>query len=117
MATPFDFSEVQANYILEMPLRRLTKFSRIELEAEADELRATIAGLSEILDDPARLRAVVSDELAEVDAVLRLPVHPRADELEIQATPFLLMTFCEIPVPSTERLNFTGAGSSTRFWF
>ena len=37
--TVFDLSEVQANYILEMPLRRLTKFSRIELEKEQDELR------------------------------------------------------------------------------
>jgi len=62
----FDLSETQTNYILEMPLRRLTKFSRIELETEADELRATIAALTEILDDPARLRGVVSDELAEV---------------------------------------------------
>ncbi len=62
----FDLSDTQTNYILEMPLRRLTKFSRIELETERDELRAQIAELTEILDDPARLRRVVGDELAEV---------------------------------------------------
>jgi DNA gyrase subunit A len=62
----FDLTEVQANYILDMPLRRLTKFSKIELDKEADELRRTIAGLDEILGDEDRLRAVVSDELAEV---------------------------------------------------
>ncbi|KQT89215.1 DNA topoisomerase IV [Marmoricola sp. Leaf446] len=62
----FELTEVQATYILDMPLRRLTKFSRLELDAEADELRATIAALEEILGDDEKLRAVVSEELAEV---------------------------------------------------
>jgi DNA gyrase subunit A len=62
----FDLTELQANYILDMPLRRLTKFSRIELEKEQAELQQTIAGLDEILGDDAKLRKVVSDELAEV---------------------------------------------------
>jgi DNA gyrase subunit A len=65
----FDLSETQVNYILEMPLRRLTKFSRIELEAEATELTSTIAALSEILDDDKLLRTVVSDELAEMSRI------------------------------------------------
>ena len=64
--TVFDLSEIQATYILEMPLRRLTKFSRLELETERDELRARIAELTEILDDDKRLRRVVGDELAAV---------------------------------------------------
>jgi len=64
----FDLSEEQASYILDMPLRRLTKFSRIELETEAEELRARIAELDEILGDDSRLRQVVSDELADVAA-------------------------------------------------
>jgi len=62
----FDLSQAQAEYILELRLRRLTKFSRIELEREADELRAEIAELEEILGSDARLRQVVSDEMAEV---------------------------------------------------
>jgi DNA gyrase subunit A len=62
----FDLSVLQADYILEMPLRRLTKFSRIELEAERDTLTATIAELTEILESDVRLREVVSGELAEV---------------------------------------------------
>jgi DNA gyrase subunit A len=62
----FDLSEAQANYILDMPLRRLTKYSRIELEREADDLRATIADLDDILANEARLRGVVSQELADV---------------------------------------------------
>ena len=62
----FDLTEIQANYILDMPLRRLTKFSKIELDKEADELQRTIEELDEILGDDARLRKVVADELAEV---------------------------------------------------
>ncbi|MFN8156841.1 MAG: DNA topoisomerase IV subunit A [Candidatus Nanopelagicales bacterium] len=62
----FDLSDVQATYILDMPLRRLTKFSRIELESERDELVARIAELTAILDDDKQLRKVVGDELAAV---------------------------------------------------
>ncbi|NYG57878.1 DNA gyrase subunit A [Nocardioides daedukensis] len=62
----FDLSEIQADYILDMPLRRLTKFSKIELEKEAEELRRTIEELDAILADEKVLRKVVSDELAEV---------------------------------------------------
>jgi DNA gyrase subunit A len=61
----FDLSDVQANYILEMPLRRLTKYSRLELDTEKAQLLETIEGLDAILDDKARLAQVVSDELAE----------------------------------------------------
>jgi len=62
----FDLTEVQTNYILDMPLRRLTKYSRIELESERDDLLARIAELSEIIENDDRLRSVVGDELAEV---------------------------------------------------
>ena len=41
----YDLSEIQANYILELRLRQLTKYSRIELEKEQDELRREIAEL------------------------------------------------------------------------
>jgi DNA gyrase subunit A len=62
----FDLSEVQANYILEMPLRRLTKFSRLELDTEKAKLLETIEALDAILDDRARLARVVSDELSDM---------------------------------------------------
>src|SRR5699024_3359194 len=64
----FDLSEVQAEYILELRLRRLTKFSQIDLEAERDDLRREIEKLEEILGSDAVLRALVSDELAAVAA-------------------------------------------------
>ena len=69
----FDLSEIQANYILDMPLRRLTRFSKIELDKERDELLRTIADLDEILGDEAKLRVVVSDELAEVAKTFGTP--------------------------------------------
>ena len=62
----FDLTEVQTNYILDMPLRRLTKFSRIELETEREELQRTIDELTAVLDDDGLLRKVVSEELAAV---------------------------------------------------
>src|SRR4051794_25830371 len=49
LRTVFDLSELQAEYILELRLRRLTKFSRIELETERDKLLAEIAELRELL--------------------------------------------------------------------
>ncbi len=62
----FDLSEIQTNYILEMPLRRLTRFSRIELETEQDKLTATIAELTEILENQDQLQTLVGHQLAEM---------------------------------------------------
>ncbi|GIJ46721.1 DNA topoisomerase (ATP-hydrolyzing) [Virgisporangium aliadipatigenens] len=62
----FGLSDIQATYILDTPLRRLTKFDRLELEAEQSRLQSEIAELSRILDDENVLRKVVSDELAAV---------------------------------------------------
>ncbi len=70
----FELSEAQANYILDLQLRRLTKFSRIELESERDELQARIDALAAIIDDDAQLRALVAKEL---DAVARTYGTPR----------------------------------------
>ena len=66
LMTVFELTEIQASYILDMPLRRLTKYSKIELDKERDELVAAIAELDEILGDESRLRDVVSGELADV---------------------------------------------------
>jgi DNA gyrase subunit A len=62
----YDLTEIQANYILELRLRQLTKYSRIELEKEQDELRREIAELEAILASDELLRALVSSELAEI---------------------------------------------------
>ena len=62
----FDLTEIQANHILELRLRQLTKFSRLDLETEREDLLAAIAELEKILESDAVLRETVSDELAEV---------------------------------------------------
>jgi DNA gyrase subunit A len=66
MAAPFEFTEIQANHILDMTLGRLTRLGRSELEEELAQLRATMAELEAILGDPTRLRQVIKDELGEI---------------------------------------------------
>lgn len=70
----FDLSILQAEYILELRLRRLTRFSRIELEAEKDELGRQIAELEELLGSDVLLRAKVA---AELDAAAEMFGTPR----------------------------------------
>jgi DNA gyrase subunit A len=62
----FDLSAIQAQYILDTPLRRLTRYDRLELERERETLQAEIAELTAILESPDRLRELVSSELASV---------------------------------------------------
>ncbi|HEX6151299.1 DNA topoisomerase IV subunit A [Nocardioides sp.] len=69
----FDLSQAQADYILEMQLRRLTRFSRIELEKEQETLRREIEELDAILADRELLRTVVSQELADVASTYGTP--------------------------------------------
>src|SRR5204863_3801199 len=66
MAAPFEFTEIQANHILDMTLGRLTRLGRRELEEQLATLRETIADLEAILGDETRLRAVIKAELGEV---------------------------------------------------
>jgi DNA gyrase subunit A len=74
LCTVFDLDEVQAEYILELRLRRLTKFSRIELEQERDALMAEIAALEELLGSDVLLRKQVATEL---DATAEKHATPR----------------------------------------
>jgi DNA gyrase subunit A len=67
MAT-FKLSEVQANHILDMPLRRLTRLAREELEQEHKDLLAKIRHLKALLKDPKKIRALIKEELLEIRA-------------------------------------------------
>jgi DNA gyrase subunit A len=66
MADPFVFTEVQATHILDMTLGRLTRLGRSELEAEMQELLATIAELEAILSDDNKLRTVIETEMTAI---------------------------------------------------
>ncbi len=66
LMSSFSLSEIQANHILDMPLRRLTALETSKLREEHAELMQTIKGLEAILGDDALQREVVATELAEV---------------------------------------------------
>ncbi|HUZ41150.1 MAG TPA: DNA gyrase subunit A [Acidimicrobiales bacterium] len=66
MAAPFEFSEEQANHILDMTLGRLTRLGRTELEDEMAKLRETIAELQSILASEVKLRGVIASEMTAI---------------------------------------------------
>jgi DNA gyrase subunit A len=66
MAAPFEFSEEQANHILDMTLGRLTRLGRTELEDEMAKLRETIAELQSILASDVKLRGVIETEMTAI---------------------------------------------------
>src|SRR5438094_337999 len=74
----FELSEIQANYILDMPLRRLTRLERQKLEDEHKELLSTIRRLKALLKDPKAILGVVREELIEVR---RKYADPRRTEI------------------------------------
>jgi DNA gyrase subunit A len=84
----FKLTEIQANHILDMPLRRLTRLAREELEQEHKDLLATIRQLKALLKDPKRIRGVIKDELAEIRKKhadhRRTQLRPDAGELDVE---------------------------------
>jgi DNA gyrase subunit A len=60
----FKFTEIQANAILDMPLRRLARLEREKLEAEYKEKKALIKYLEDLLTHPKKILGVIRDELA-----------------------------------------------------
>src|ERR687892_426762 len=81
----FKLSEIQANHILDMPLRRLTRLAREELENEHKELLARIRHLKALLKDPKKIRGVIRDELLEIRKRFADPrrTQLKADEGEL----------------------------------
>jgi DNA gyrase subunit A len=84
----FKLTEIQANHILDMPLRRLTRLAREELEQEHKDLLATARQLKALLKDPKKIRGVIKDELAEVKKKhadhRRTQLRPDAGELDVE---------------------------------
>ena len=73
----FKLNDEQTTYILDMPLRRLTKMSKLELETEQKELKATIAELTKLLKSEDAIKAQVSDELTAVGKSFATPRKTR----------------------------------------
>ena len=84
----FKLTEIQANHILDMPLRRLTRLAREELEQEHTDLLATIRRLKALLKDPKKIRSVIKEELAEIKKKhadpRRTQLRPDAGELDVE---------------------------------
>ena len=66
LITQFEFSDKQAQAILDMRLARLTNLEADKLQAEFDELQRTIAYLQSILADEQKLLGVIKDELIQI---------------------------------------------------
>ncbi len=81
----FKLSEIQTNHILDMPLRRLTRLARAELDAEHAKLLADIKHFNALLKDPKKIRGVVKDELLEIKKRFADPRRSqiRADEADL----------------------------------
>jgi len=62
----FKFTEIQAQAILDMPLRRLAALERKKIEDEYKELQATIRSLESLLRSPKKMRDTVAEELTEL---------------------------------------------------
>lgn len=77
----FDLSEIQANAILEMRLRRLTGLERDKIENEYQELLIQIADLKDILANHSRVVQIIRDELTEVKIVLVMNVVQKSVKL------------------------------------
>jgi len=73
----FKLNDEQATYILDMPLRRLTKMSKLELETEQKQLKATIAELTKLLKSEEAIKTQVSDELTAVAKSFATPRKTR----------------------------------------
>ncbi|HEY1332555.1 MAG TPA: DNA gyrase subunit A [Actinomycetota bacterium] len=88
LMSTFKLSELQANYILDMPLKRLTRLARKELEDEHKELLATIRRLKALLKDPKKILAVVKDELLEIRSKFadarRTEIRPAEGEFDVE---------------------------------
>lgn len=69
----FKLDSDQANYVLEIPLKRLTKYDRLELEKEDAEIKAEIDELKKILGDDSLIRKIVGEELARVGKQISTP--------------------------------------------
>jgi DNA gyrase subunit A len=88
LMTRFKLTQVQAQHILDMPLRRLTALEQDKIREEHAELQKTIKELEAVLSDPSKVRTVIANELREIRAKFaderRTLVIPDEGELDIE---------------------------------
>ncbi|MER5686298.1 DNA topoisomerase IV subunit A [Streptomyces sp. NPDC002205] len=115
----FSLSEIQTQYILDTPLRRLTRFDRIELESERDRLNTEIDELTAILESDTELRKLVSTELAAVAKKFgtdRRTVLLESAGAQVAAVPLEVADDpCRVLLSSTGLLARTATGDPIAF--
>jgi DNA gyrase subunit A len=90
LMTQFDLSEIQAQAILDLRLARLTGLARKEIEDEYKDLSERIAELRALLGDPAKIDAVIREELLEIKEIYgrtddrRTEIVAAEEELELE---------------------------------
>jgi DNA gyrase subunit A len=86
----FSLTEIQAQAILDLRLARLTGLARKEIEEEYKDLKERIAELRDILGDPAKIDALIREELLEIKQVYgrnddrRTEIVHAEEELELE---------------------------------
>jgi DNA gyrase subunit A len=131
LITRFDLTEIQANAILDMQLRRLTALDRQRLEQEYGELQSTIQGLESLLADPQQVLAEIKRELQKLQqdfgdarrTVVAEEMARRIDRAELERHEDVVLTLSRntyikrVPV-DTYRLQHRGgkgvSGMTTR---
>jgi DNA gyrase subunit A len=83
----FKIDDVQADYVLAMQLRRLTKLDVLELRTEADKLDAEHAQLTELLESPDARKSLIDAELVETARLFAGKEFDRRTALDFDATP------------------------------
>jgi DNA gyrase subunit A len=83
----FSIDSEQADYVLSLQLRRLTRLDVIELQAEAERLDAEFAELTELVGNPDARRVVIDKELVETAKLFKGPEFDRRTVLDFDATP------------------------------
>lgn len=108
----FKIDEVQADYVLALQLRRLTKLDVIELRAEADKLDAEHAHLTELLSSPDARKKLIDAELVETAELFAGKEFDRRTTLDFDAAPVSLSPTTTAPASQTPRGVWTTWGSS-----
>ncbi|MCW1957551.1 MAG: topoisomerase IV [Mycobacterium sp.] len=83
----FGIDEVQADYVLALQLRRLTRLDVIELRAEADKLDAEYAQLTELIESPKARKKLIDSELKQTAKLFDGAEFDRRTVLDFDATP------------------------------
>ncbi len=92
----FKLDEIQAQAILDMPLRRLAALERKKIEEEHQEVSKQIKSLKRLLKSPKKIRQVVIDELKAVKAAYADPRRTQIIQMDEGETAVDLLTTADV---------------------